>query len=146
MKMNVYVAGKAIERTLPLIKGVVWLEPYIYGDDIGEADSDIYVPRDLMLLRRADIVLVLLETGEELNTLIEAGIVYARGVPIISVINPELKGRARFLSQISTSVFINREDALDCLEIIGTEGWRQVLNELRLGGVKDGNGNFPDRR
>ncbi len=143
--LRVYVAGKARKRKLPLLDGIIWLEPYIYGDEIGEKDSDVYVPRDLALLNTANILLVIIETGEELNTYIEAGIAYERGIPIIAVIAPELKSLTRFLAQISTSVFIDFGDAVDALEIIGREEWRQRLQELSQQGVKDGNNNFPRR-
>lgn len=144
--IRVYVAGKAVARNLPSLEGIIFLEPYIYTDEIGERDSDVYVPRDLALLSSSDIILVIIETGEELNTFIETGIAFARGIPIMAVINPELKGRTHFLAQISTSVFISLKDALDALEIIGREEWRQRLQELRQQGIEDGNNQFPRRR
>ncbi len=121
------------------MSGIIFLEPYIYGDSIGESDSDIYVPRDLALLNSANILLVLIESGEEFNTYIEAGIAHAKGIPIIAVINPKYIGRTHLLAQISTSVFIKRQDALDALEIIGREEWqirRQEIEQLKKQGVK----------
>lgn len=144
--INVYVAGKALRRELPLLEGIIWLEPYIYGDDIGEKDSAVYVPRDLMLLNRADVILLLVETGEELNTFVEVGIAYARGIPIILVVDPELRERTRFLETLCASVFEKRDDAIDALEIIGGEAWRVRLQELCHQGVEDGNNTYPRRR
>lgn len=145
--ISVYVAGKPVSRRdLPALQGIIWLEPYIYGDEIGEKDSDIYVPRDLMLLNRADIILILIETGEERNTYIEAGIAFAKGKPIITVVGPKHVGHMQLLRQISTSVFIDRSGALDALEIIGREEFEVTKQNLRHEEVINKKFELPPRR
>ncbi len=145
--INVYVAGKPINRRdLPRIEGIIWLEPYIYNDDIGEKDADVYVPRDLMLVNRADIVILLIETGKELNTFVEAGIAYARGKPIMAVIDPSLNEQTRFLVSVCTSIFTNKQDLFYALEIIGREEFEVRKQELRHEGVINKDFELPPRR
>lgn len=142
--IKVYVAGKTVaRRDLPMLGGILWLEPYVYGDELGEGDEDVYVPRDLMLLKRADIVLVLIETGEERNTFIAAGIAYARDVPVMTVATPAHVGHLQMLRKISSATFVSRQGAFDALEIIGREEFEIKKQLLRHEGVADQNFELP---
>lgn len=120
--LKVYVAGKVEKRNLKA-PGVEFLCPrarhYVCDDE------NFYVPRDLYLLNQADALLLIIETGEERNSLFEAGVAWAQNKPIIAVLEVE-KHKAdkyRFTTQLATSVAASTESALKIIAYMAAESY-----------------------
>ncbi len=105
MRWKVYPAGSFDEDWRTEVKEnagghIDWLEPIVLpGQKIKAArDPRLFVPRDLALIRRADILAgYWLPEAENYGLSAEVGLAYGWGVPCVVAIPEESKVTARFL-------------------------------------------------
>ena len=123
--MKIYLAGNMHtdwrERVASRIKGCEFLWPYKFSMDGGSTSkgSDVFFPRDIVLLRSADLVFCVIENeGRNIGTSAEVGMAYAWGKPVVLVnLCPDISS-FEFLEKASTTVCYSLEDGLEVLRFL----------------------------
>jgi nucleoside 2-deoxyribosyltransferase len=108
------------------VKGCTFLWPHKapnHNDHDG-GDPDLYFPRDITLLRSADMVFCVIEDmGRNLGTATEIGMAYAWGKPIILVNLCSHIHSFQFLEKASTTVCHSLDRGLKVLNFaVSAEG------------------------
>ncbi len=105
MKWKIYPAGSFNDDWRTDLKEhagnhIEWLEPIVLPGQMKKADRDpnLVVPRDLALIKRADILAgYWLPESRNIGLSAEIGLAYAWGIPCVVAIPPECKVAARFV-------------------------------------------------
>jgi len=115
--INVFVSGKVIERKFKEIDGIKFIEPYKSNMGLEEKDSEYYVPIDLTLINKCDICLLILETGDELNSLFEVGYCFAKNktIIILDLLNSNIT-KYNFTKQLATSILYSYDSLHETLK------------------------------
>ena len=123
--MKVYLAGNMHtdwrERVTSRVSGCEFLWPHKApsrdGPDGG--DPNLYFPRDVTLLRSADLVFCLIEAvGRNIGTAAEVGMAYAWGKPVILVNLCSEVHSFQFLEKASTSVCYSIDEGVEVLSFV----------------------------
>jgi nucleoside 2-deoxyribosyltransferase len=100
---------------------IKWLHPGVPDGAIpGQGNPDIYTPRDVLQIRKADILLAYidLEVARCLGAAWEMGMAYATGKPVIMVdMSPEI-GSLDLQRSTATSVWTSLEDGVKALAFV----------------------------
>jgi len=114
--INIYVAGKLKKRKLKQIYNINYLCPYEHANNLSIYDSNIYVTIDLVMINKCDLILLVLETGKELNSLFELGYCYALNKPIITLDLLKDSSLYTFTKHLSTSIVKTYKELYEILE------------------------------
>ena len=123
--MKIYLAGNMHtnwrDRVASRIEGCEFLWPYKFSSDGGSTGkgSDVFFPRDIVLLRSADLMFCVIENeGRNIGTSAEVGMAYAWGKPVVLVnLCPDISS-FEFLEKASTTVCYSLEDGLEVLRFL----------------------------
>ncbi len=123
--MRVYLAGNMHtdwrERVASQVTGceLLWPQKVPSRNGSEKGNADVFFPRDVVLLRSADLVFCCIETeGRNIGTAAEVGMAYAWGKPVILVnLCPDVHG-FKFLEKASTTVCYSLEEGLETLKFL----------------------------
>ncbi len=123
--MKIYLAGNMHtdwrDKVASRIEGCEFLWPYKFTKDGGSTGkgSDVFFPRDVILLRSADLVFCVIENeGRNIGTSAEVGMAYAWGKPVVLVNLCSDIPSFEFLEKASTTVCYSLEDGLNVLRFL----------------------------
>jgi len=123
--VKVYLAGNMHtgwrEKVASQINGCEFLWPHKALNENGSdgGNPDVYFPRDVVLLRSANLVFCVIENeGRNIGTAAEIGMAYAWGKPVILVnLCPDIHS-FKFLEKASTTVCYSLEEGLEVLRFL----------------------------
>ena len=123
--MRIYLAGNMHthwrDEVVSAVSGCEFLLPYKYPKDGGSRGkgADVFFPRDVALLKSADLVFCVIENqGRNIGTAAEIGMAYAWNKPVVLVnLCPEIPS-FNFLEKASTTVCYTMKDGVEILRFL----------------------------